>query len=232
MDLRRIEAALRDGPADEPIYAPGTFRRGPMPGWLLAVMGSALVGAIVLGVVIGLEVSALRAPGAAPPTTPVASPSPGPSSTGSGTLGQLQGYWVSASLSRDDLVNTLVSDGYDPAEIQAFLDKYLITGNVQFELAIRGEQVTVYGVSVDISRTLSIGQLRLRDDGRLEFDRAGLGFCFGRAPFVLDHLAGSADGRLAFYFTSTEGCADFSIVVSAFLDGAGPYEFQPRPLGG
>jgi hypothetical protein len=39
MNLERIEQALRDGPPDEPTYAPGSFGRPRRAAWWIALAG-------------------------------------------------------------------------------------------------------------------------------------------------------------------------------------------------
>lgn len=81
MDLDRIERALREGPADEPRYVPGTFRgRSPerLP-WAMAafaaVAATALVAALLIGV--GLFLRSLNVgPPPVPGPTHSATPSP------------------------------------------------------------------------------------------------------------------------------------------------------------
>lgn len=68
MDLDRIERALRQGPADEPRYVPGTFeRRSPkrLP-WALAAFAVVATTVLVAALLIGIGIF-LRSPNVGPP---------------------------------------------------------------------------------------------------------------------------------------------------------------------
>jgi hypothetical protein len=77
MDLDRIERALRQGPADEPRYVPGTFeRRSPkrLP-WALVALAVVAATALVAALLIGIGLF-LRSPNVGPPSVPTATPFP------------------------------------------------------------------------------------------------------------------------------------------------------------
>jgi Tol biopolymer transport system component len=62
MDIERIEAALRAGPADEPLYVPGANRRERLQPLAFVLGGAMVTFAVVVGLVAGLALGVLRGP--------------------------------------------------------------------------------------------------------------------------------------------------------------------------
>lgn len=197
MDLERIKRALRQGPAEEPIYRPGSFARVPARGWLL--FASAMAVALVLGVVLGLGLDILRQPigDRGGPVVDL------------GRLGEeLSGSWMSDSFTEEDFIRHLTEAGYTGEDIAAFLEHDPIPGTVRWGLDFDGRERLVVFRTLDESRTEILTNIvyELLPDGRLraiegdcslllEFTAEGEALTFGQVEIT--DCVPDTDGRIA-----------------------------------
>lgn len=210
MDLERIERALREGPADEPAYVAGAFRR---EGWRRSTMlMTATVGAaLVIGIVVGFSLDTLRSP---------SSDTGGPVPDLEALNAELAGTWLSDPITQDQLVEFMVERGHARADIDAFLEHDPIRTATRYGLSFDGRGLLVVfevpqGRDPDI---LSNGPYQLLPDGRLRWDDLG---CVITARFTV------ADDRLSFGPVWRTGCnADERIATDAFFNLT-PYTYSP-----
>jgi hypothetical protein len=210
MDLERIERALRQGPADEPVYVAGGFRRAGRRRSMLLVT-AAVGSALVVGVVLGLGLDTLRSPSG---DTGV------PALDLEALNAELAGTWLSDPITRDQFVDFMVEAGHAEADIDAFLEHDPIVSSSRFGLAFDGRaRLVVFEMPEGgIADILSNGPYELLPDGRLTFDDLG---CVVTARFTI------AGDRLTFEPVSLEGCdPDERIANSAFFNLT-PYTFSP-----
>ena len=186
MDTERIERALREGPVDEPRYAPGAFRRSRRR-FSLALAGSVATAALVTGVLLGVVLTQLREPNG------------GVRGRDLGELAaDLEGRWVSDVISREEWINSALAAGHDRNTIDAFFLHDPIELQVQYELVFADDHLQVFGAfDGSPSQGLAGGPYRLLDNGAVYYDDIG---CFITARFKL-----SAD-RMTFEPISTESC--------------------------
>jgi hypothetical protein len=131
MDLERIEQALRDGPPDEPTYAPGSFGRPWLSTWSFALAGATLTAAVVIGIAIGVGFDVMRGPlSGAPPTS-------------AAVMADLEGTWVSDEISFDRWVDEVVKHGFDPNDVGEFLLHDPFEQHVRYQLAFDSGRVTI-----------------------------------------------------------------------------------------
>lgn len=209
MEPQRIEQALRDGPPNEPRYVPGSFRRGGLSRWSLAVGGAFVAVALVVGVAAGLGIGVLRGPDANVGNPPDLE----------ALAAELQGAWVSDAISRDDWVSELVSMGHDIDDVDNFLIHDPMTEDVTYFLTFSNGNMNVRS-SLDGAPIIenSDGPYRLLPDGRFSWEDIG---CFVTADVTVD-----AD-RLTFGPVAMESCgADERLANSAFFNLA-PYHRDP-----
>ena len=150
MDIERIEAALRAGPADEPLYIPGAGRRERRQPLAFVLRGPMVAVAVIAGLVAGLALGLLRDPG----------------STNTGVTVQLAGNGIvvmeSGEFWRDDTNPVLVA--LDPVtgesrellecdqECSVWYDAWSPDG--QSLLYANGGALYVYHATADRSRRL------------------------------------------------------------------------------
>jgi hypothetical protein len=198
MDLERIERALREGPADEPIYQPGAFARPRVQRWLL--FAGSMAGAIVLGVIIGLGLDVVRQP-----VGDDARPAVDLDRLGE----ELSGSWLSDSFTEEDIIRHLTDDGHGPEDIAAWLRDGPIPGTVRYGLDFDGRDRLVVFHTLDDSQTeiltnvvyelLPNGDLQLIDGACsivMEFTVDGEELTFG--PFQVEGCIPATDSEMAF----------------------------------
>lgn len=199
MDLERIERALREGPVDEPIYVPGTFRRARSR-WSLAIGAAVVTGGLLIGLVIGLGLGILRAP------------APGIGAVDLEALAaELQGTWTSEEITRQQWISSLVALGNDIDDIDNLLIHDPMESRVYYELSFVDSRLTVWA-AVDGRPVLeqSGGPYRLLDTGEIYYDDLG---CYITVRFAIK------GDRLTFQRISTESCgADERVANSAFFN--------------
>lgn len=198
MDVERIERALREGPVDEPVYVPGSFRRARSR-WSLAV-GVVVTGALVTGLVIGLGVGILRAP----------APNIGVPDL-EALAAELQGTWTAEEITRQRWISSLVALGNNIDDIDNNLINNPMESRVTYELSFVDGRLTVWA-AVDGGPMLeqSGGPYRLLDTGAIYYDDLG---CYVTVRFAI------TGDRLTFQRISTESCgADERLANSAFFN--------------
>lgn len=198
MNLERIERALREGPADEPIYQPGAYTRPRVHQWLL--FAAVIAGALALGVGIGIGLDVVRQPVGDPVELAV----------DLDRLGQeLSGSWMSDSFTEQDFVRHMTEAGHTGQDMAAFLQHDPIPGTVRWGLDFDGRERLVVFRTLDESRTEILTNVvyELLPDGRLhvvegecfivmEFTIQGEELTFG--PFDIDGCVPQTEGRIAF----------------------------------
>ncbi|MEO6059111.1 MAG: hypothetical protein ABIQ05_03960 [Candidatus Limnocylindria bacterium] len=199
MDVERIERALREGPADEPVYVPGTFRRARSR-WSLAIGAGVVAAALVIGLVIGIGLGVLRAPApnvGAPDLEALAA--------------ELQGTWTSDEITRDRFITGLVALGNNRDDVDNLLIHDPILSMVQFELAFDDGQLAI-SAATDGGPMVeqSGGPFHLLPEGSIYYDDLG---CYITVAFAI-----SGD-RLTFQRISTVSCgADERAANSGFFN--------------
>ena len=158
MDGQRIERALRDGPADEPIYVPGSFRGNARSGWSWVVLVGAATAAVVATVVIGLALGMLGKPERWRRRSTSKRCTPGCREIGRRT-----------HFSRQEWVSSMEALGYDVNDIEIFLDHEVFEQSIDYRLAI-GDAVLTNLTSFDHGPPTknSDADYRILEDGRLE----------------------------------------------------------------
>jgi hypothetical protein len=200
MDVERIERALRDGPVDEPLYVPGSFRRPGRTGWSMAVVFASAGAALVLGVFVGLGLGVLRTPG------DVGSPV-----DTDALAAQLEGRWTSEEMTRDEWNNGLVALGFDIDDVEAFHRHDPIASTVRYELEFRDGWLDLF-VEAPPNPLVEMGDgpLRILPDGRIHHDDRD---CFVTMAFDTD------GDQLTFARISTESCGvEEQLANSAFFN--------------
>lgn len=170
MDLDRIERALREGPADEPIYEPRAFGRRRGHQWLLFAGGMA--GAMILGVVVGLGIGVVRQPVG----------DDGVPAVDLDRLGEeLSGSWMSTSFTEQEFVGHLTEAGYSAQDIAAFLEHDPIPGTVRWGLDFDGRERLVVFRTLDEAQTEILTNVvyELLPDGRLRLIEGGCSVVIG-----------------------------------------------------
>ena len=152
MNLERIEQALRDGPPDEPTYAPGSFDRPRLSAWWIALAGVTVTAAVVVGIAIGVGFDAVRGPlfGAPPPPAAV--------------MADLDGTWVSDEISFERWVAELSRRGFDPNDIGEFLLHDPFERRARYQLTFNSGRVTVSADYDDTGmQVLNYGEYTLQE---------------------------------------------------------------------
>lgn len=163
MTLERIERALRDGPIDEPVYAPGTHAHRPGAGVLLAAGAAVLTVALVVGVGIGIGISVIR----------------GPASVGSGLdparLGAaIEGSWVSTEITPDEWVDGLLVLGHERDDIELALANFPPYERATWRLDFFDDHIQIFASFDDGPFTsMSGGPYELLSDGSIRYDDIG-----------------------------------------------------------
>jgi hypothetical protein len=206
MSDERIERALREGPPDEPVYRPGTFRK-PMPGrWAQAASAGFLVLVFAVGVIFGAGIIGLRRP-VDENTVPVGA---------SAALTEaLQGAWASEPIPREDWVQRLVGMGNAIDDVESFLTHDPMTTNVVYTIIFSDNTLLVTS-SLDGAPRIhnSIGPFVIQPGGQLRWEDLG---CFVTTPVTIDD-GGDVD-RLSFGPISMESCgADERVANGAFFN--------------
>ena len=206
MNLGRIEQALRDGPIDEPVYRPGSFRRTSPLGWPVMLAAATVAAALLLGVVIGSGVNVLRNPFGEPGNQP-----PDPAAL----QAALAGDWGTAEISQNDWTAAMLARGFSQADITTFLDHDPFEQTIRYRLKFSSSRLIISSVADGgTTAVLSNNPYEILADGRLRYDDLG---CIVSVFFVLD-----GDG-LTFAPISLDSCsADEQIANRAFLNLA-PY---------
>lgn len=208
MNTQRIERALRDGPADEPIYVPGSFRRAVRSGWSWALLVGAVAAAVVVTVAVGLALGMLRGP-----------------NVGAGVdvealHAQLEGNWASDTISRQEWVSSMEALGYDVNDLEIFLDHEVFQQSIEYRLAI-GDEVLTNLTSFDDGPPMknSDADYRILEDGRLQLvERTAIGQGLGDTCTVTMSFD-SKDDRLTFGRIQPDGCAlDERMAYSSFFN--------------
>jgi hypothetical protein len=207
MDLERIEQALRDGPPDEPTYAPGSFSRPRLAAWWIALAGATVTAAVVVGIAIGVAFDAVRGPlvGAPPPPAAV--------------MADLQGTWVSDEISFDRWVDEVIERGFDPNDVDEFLVHDPFDRHVRYQLAFDSGRVTI---SADYDDT----GMQVLNDGEYTLQEGVFSYVESTdRPPVLGQPCGVdatpvVDGpRLVWQNVEGHGCGvDSSIAHTVFFD--------------
>lgn len=187
MNLERIERALRDGPADEPTYVPGTHRARRDGRLLLAAAGGVLAVALVVGVGIGVGLSVLREP----------------EGVGTGVdvdqlAAALEGSWISTELTSDEWVDGLIALGHDRDDVEFALGNFPPYERVRWRLDFVDEHLQIFG-SFDGGAFISMsgGPYELQPDGSIVYDDIG---CFMTIPIAIE------GSRLLLEPMRTESC--------------------------
>ncbi len=173
MNLERIERALRDGPADEPMYVPGAHRTRRDGRLVLAAAGAVVAVALVVGVGIGVGLSVLRAPGG----------------VGTGVdvdqlAADLEGSWVSSEFTSEEWVDGLISLGHDPDDVELALANFPPYERAQWRLDFVDDHLQIFGSFDGGSFTsLSGGPYQLMPDGSVVYDDIG---CFMTIPINIE----------------------------------------------
>lgn len=199
MDVERIERALREGPADEPIYRPGSHRRA-RGRWSLAVGAAVVTAVLLLGVATGVGLGLLR------------EPAPG---LGAGELealaAALKGTWGAEEITREDWISQEVALGNNIDDVEGLLINNPMQSRIRYQLAFVGGRLTV-SAAADGGPMVeqSGGPYRLLASGAIYY--ADLG-CYVTVKFTI------TGGRLAFQRISTVSCgADERVANSAFFN--------------
>jgi hypothetical protein len=200
MDLQTIEQALRDGPVDEPIYVPGTHRRGRPLYWQGALVMTITAAALLAGVVIGISLDALRSAGNPPGQVDVAA-----------LARELEGDWQSTEITREDLIRTALAMGHDQQTIDTQLRALPAFARVQYEMVFANDHLQIFA-SFDgaPAASQSGGPYTLQPTGAIHYDDIG---CFITATFDV------VGDQLTFDPIQTQGCdADESLANAAFFN--------------
>jgi hypothetical protein len=199
MDVERIERALREGPMDEPIYVPGTYRRAKS-GWSLAVGAAVLTGVLLVGIATGLGLGLLR------------TPAPGLGAAELVALAaKLQGTWTSAEITRQQFINSEVALGNNVDDVDNLLNHDPFASSIRFELSFADGRLSV-SASKDGGPMLeqSGGPYRLLDTGEIYYEDLG---CFITVRFAVNAE------HLSFQRISTRSCgADERAANSGFFN--------------
>lgn len=209
MNLDRIERALRDGPVDEPRYVPGAFGSARRTEPLL--LAAALAGALVLGVVIGLGIGLLRAP----------APTVGGPSTNSVLQEQLEGTWLSETVTQDEFVRYMLDNGHSQADLDdEWHDPIETTLRWGLDFDGRGRLVIFTVTGDGVTEVVAEGPYELLPDDRLRWTDIT---CVMTANFDV-----SAD-QLSFDERDSQNCdAEERIAHDAFFGLSSPYAFSAR----
>jgi hypothetical protein len=211
MDLERIEASLRAGPVDEPLYVPGSFRSDRRWGVAMAFAG---VGAVlVIGIVIGLGVGALRQP----------------TRIDVGALGaHLEGSWVTNGFTQQQMVDALLDAGYDLNDVNEFASRNPGDGPFRYELKFdRGELTILIDPGTGSFDVGSGGPYRLMEDGSMIYtERTTTGIGLGDDCMVTTRPE-FMTGRLEFGRIQTQGCSLEERIAHASFFNFLPYGLPP-----
>lgn len=206
----RIEAALREGPPDEPTYVPGAFRRANTPRWWLAAAGATAAAAMIIGVVVGIGLNVLRAPNQGGPVDVAA------------LEAELVGSWDSDVITRDQWLTRMEATGFDINDLEAFLSHDPLGVRIQYRLTFDGSKLTIASSTDDAPFVVNgTGAYSLLADGTLAYVETpppgGLGTdCELTAPFTI-----TVD-RLVIEPVTTQGCGlDEQMAQAAFFNLAG-----------
>jgi hypothetical protein len=201
MDVRRIERALREGPTDEPVYVPGSFRGSDATPRPLAFAAFAVAAALVIGIGVGVAFDALRGGGIGSEPPPVLD------------AADLVGTWSSDEISWQEWVDGLVTRGFQTDEIATFLEHDPFNETVQYELSFTAGEVTIRA-SYDGAPlvTLSGATYSILEDGRVRFAEDG-GACRPTAEMTLE------GEQMTFRRVELPNCVlDERIAYTAFFD--------------
>jgi hypothetical protein len=159
MEIERIERALREGPPDEPIYQPGTFRREAPSRWWFAIAGFTVGIALVFGIVIGVGLDVLRSGRVGgEPAMPVL------------TAADLQGVWQSEALEKRAWVEELLARDFTQEQIDAFLAHDPFENRVAYTLRFVDSRIIVQATYDDLPlRYLGEGTFTIGQDGTLDY---------------------------------------------------------------
>jgi hypothetical protein len=210
MDVERIERALREGPAGEPMYVPGRFRGTSRPGLSLLVVSGAVGAALVIGLAVGISLQVIRGPDGVGRQVDIVA-----------LHTELQGRWESDVIGREQWIAALVSRGHQLNDIEAYFQHDPLEESVQYILVFRSSQLSIMSVADGtLEQALTAGEFDLLSDGRLTWQDEG-----GTAlsdPCVLTAKPEIETDRLGFSDVVTAGCtADESIAMGAFFDIVG-----------
>jgi hypothetical protein len=210
MTSDRIERALRAGPADEPRYVPGTFRRSRSQSRLRsAMLAGGIAASIAIGVGVGLGLGALR-------------PSPGQvSGTALDPAAAMRGHWISQGMTRSAWIDALVAKGHRQEDIEAFLTHDPFQSRVHYEIDVTDDRILISAVFDDKpSAPMSGGPYQMVGPSTFRYDDVG---CYVTVQFEV------VGGWLSFDPPAFESCdADERIANTAFFNqwpytrGAGP----------
>jgi hypothetical protein len=130
MDLDRIERALRDGPPDEPAYAPGRHRHRGRSSWRWLVAVPVVAVAVAVGLVAGGILAEISTQG-------VGRSDPAAISRA------LTGTWTSDQLTFQDWSDALLARGFTSDDIAAFLEHDPFSRTVSYRLTISDTRLAI-----------------------------------------------------------------------------------------
>lgn len=160
MDTSRIERALREGPPDEPVYVPGTFRRGRTGSAWTAFVTVAVSLALVAGVAVGLGLAGLgQRSGSPPEPTPV-------------VMADLLGTWRTDVITRTQWIEGATAAGFDSSAISNFLEHEPIQDQVRYTAEFFTSETT--GDRVSISGEYDGGPPAPLSAGAISLDSHGV----------------------------------------------------------
>lgn len=154
MDVERIEAALREGPPDEPAYVPNSFRGAGPSGWRMAMAALTVGVVLVAGIAIGSGLGLLRGNLGDAPAPRVL------------TVADLQGVWQADPIAFDAWTEALLARGFSQADLDAFLEHDPFEDQVRYQLRFIGDRFVVQATyDEDPIQTLGSGTFTLNGDG-------------------------------------------------------------------
>jgi hypothetical protein len=209
MDVDRIERALREGPPDEPVYVPGSFRRGPASPLGFALAGMAVALAIAIGIVVGTGLASVwdERVGVIPEPRVL-------------SADDLQGVWQSEVIGTQDFIEAHRARGFTQDEIDDFLSHEPVADSVRYTIRFRGGGVTIWGAFGERSpQGLSGGRFRVLDDGTLHYTEVVEGAPAGSAPCEVLATASIEGNRLTFSILELPNCSvDAQIANISFFE--------------
>lgn len=210
MTMDPIERALREGPPDEPVYAPGRFARTSPSGWRRLVLVPVIAVAVAVGAMAGASLSARRdGAGDQPRSEAIAR--------------ALPGTWISDELTFQAWTDGLIARGFSIGEISAFLEHDPFSRTVQYRLTFSENTLTVEAI-YDGAAPIGLGggPYQVLEDARLSYRDAPQNSAPGAGCLVT--VSPDVDAtRLVTQVSDLTGCDPEEVLAMAVFFDLAPY---------